>query len=86
MNKMVDVVKITPESFRTLYLRAEDGTILQTENGKRIIIRRIIPEEWEPVRVYDFERELNENKKEIFLVDRDFYKQIDKEFRKIIKQ
>lgn len=83
---MVDVVKITPESFRTLYLRAEDGTILQTENGKRIIIRRIIPEEWEPVRVYDFERELNENKKEIFLVDRDFYKQIDKEFRKIIKQ
>lgn len=86
MNKMVDVVKITPESFRTLYLRAEDGTILQTENGKRIIIRRIIPEEWEPVRVYDFERELNENKKEIFLVDRDFYKQIDKEFRKIIKR
>lgn len=83
---MVDVVKITPESFRTLYLRAEDGTILQTENGKRIIIRRIIPEEWQPVRVYDFESELNENKKEIFLVDRDYYKQIDKEFRKLIKQ
>jgi len=83
---MVDVVKITPESFRTLYLRAEDGTILQTENGKRIVIRRIVPEEWKPVRVYDFERELNENKKEIFLVDRDYYKQIEKEFRKLIKQ
>lgn len=83
---MVDVVKITPESFRTLYLRAEDGTILQTENGKRIIIRRIIPEEWIPVNAYEYERELNENKKEILLVDRDYYKQIDKEFRKLIRQ
>ena len=83
---MVDVVKITPESFRTLYLRAEDGTIIKTENGKRIIIKRVIPEEWFPVNVYDYEKELNENKKEILLVDRDYYKQIDKEFRKLIRR
>lgn len=83
---MVEVVKITPESFETLYLRAEDGTIIQTENGRRIIIRRIVPADWKPVRIYDYERELNENKKEILLVDRDFYKQIDKEFRKLIRQ
>ena len=82
---MANVVKITPESFQTIYLRAEDGTFIETENGKKIIVRRIVPEEWTPVRIYELESELNENKKEIFLVDRDYYKQIDKEFRKLIK-
>jgi len=81
---MLDVVKITPESFETLYLREEDGTIIETENGKRIIIKRVIPPEWKPVRVYEYENQLNQNKREIVLVDKSYYKQIDKEFRKLI--
>ena len=82
---MIEDVKITPESFETLYLREEDGTIILTENGKRIIIRRVIPPEWKPVRVYDYESQLNDNKKEIVLVEQSYYKQLEKQFRALIR-
>ena len=61
----VDIVKLAPESFRTIYLRKEDRVILRTEQGRKIIIKRIIPEEWKPYRIYDYEIALNERKKEI---------------------
>ena len=38
----VDIVKLAPESFRTIYLRKEDRVILRTEQGRKIIIKRII--------------------------------------------
>ena len=80
----VDIVKLAPESFQTIYLRKEDRIILRTEQGRKIIIKRIIPEEWKPWRIYDQELALNENKKEIFLIDRAFLNQINNEFiRKI---
>ena len=82
---MIEDVKITPESFETLYLREEDGTIVLTENGKRIIINRVVPPEWKPVRVYDYERQLNDNKKEIVLVEQSYYKQLEKQFRALIR-
>jgi len=76
----VDIVKLAPESFRTIYLRKEDRIILRTEAGRKIIIKRIIPEEWKPYRIIDFENDMNENKKEIFLFDSDFIGQIEDEF------
>lgn len=76
----VDIIKLSPESFRTIYLRREDRVILRTEAGRKIIIKRIIPEEWKPYRIYDFESDLNENKKEIFLFDNDFLGQMEDEF------
>lgn len=80
----VDIVKLAPESFQTIYLRKEDRVILRTEQGRKIIIKRIIPEEWKPWRIYDQERALNENKKEILLIDRNYLPQINEEFiRKI---
>lgn len=80
----VDIVKLSPESFQTIYLRKEDRIILRTEQGRKIIIKRLIPEEWKPWRIYDNESALNENKKEIFLIDRSFLSQINAEFvRKI---
>lgn len=76
----VDEILLAPESFRTIYLRKEDRVILRTEQGRKIIVKRIIPEEWQPYRIYDFERTLNENKKEIFLFDNRYLNQLSKEF------
>lgn len=78
----VDEILLAPESFRTIYLRKEDRVILRTELGRKIIIKRIIPEEWEPYRIYDFEKTLNENKREIFLFDNRYLNQLTKDFLK----
>ena len=83
---MADIVKLAPESFKTIYLRKEDRVILRTEQGRKIIIKRIIPEEWKPWRVYDQELALNENKREIYLIDNKFLPQITEEFIKSIKK
>lgn len=80
----VDNIILSPESFRTIYLRKEDRVILRTERGAKIIIRRIIPEEWKPLRIYDYETTLNNNKREIFLFDNRFLNQITREFNNTI--
>ena len=78
----VDDIILAPESFQTIYLRREDRVILRTERGEKIIIKRIIPEEWQPYRYFDYEFALNEKKKEIFLIDRSYVSQINAELRK----
>jgi hypothetical protein len=80
-----DLIKISPESFRTIFLRKEDRVILRTEAGRRIMVQRIIPEDWTPYRVYEYEKALNDNKREIFLVDRAYLSQIEKEFAESIR-
>lgn len=80
----VDNILLSPESFRTIYLRKEDRVILRTEKGAKIIIRRIIPEEWKPYRIYDYEEALNNNKREIFLFDNRLLGQITSEFTNTI--
>lgn len=77
----VEDILLAPESFQTIYLRREDRVILRTERGEKIIIKRIIPEEWQPYRIYDYEVALNEKKKEIFLFDSNFAKQVSGELR-----
>lgn len=81
----VDQVILAPESFRTIYLRREDRVILLTEQGRKIIIKRIIPDEWKEYRIYDYEKDRNESKKEIFLFDNRFLPQLTKEFIKTIR-
>ena len=76
-----EIIRIAPESLRTLFLRREDGTILLTESGRRIVIRQIIPEGFEAVRLYDFERQQNENKREIVLIDKLYRNQVVEEFK-----
>lgn len=75
----VDQIRLSPDSFRTLFLRKEDRVILRTEAGRRIVINRIIPEEWEPYRVYDYEQTLNDNKRSIQLIDRNLLPEIEKD-------
>lgn len=81
----VDIVKLAPESFQTIYLRKEDRIIMRTEQGRKIIIKRIIPAEWIEWKIYDQELYENENKKEIFLVDRSFVPIISNEFARKIR-
>lgn len=76
----VEIVKLAPESFRTIYLRKEDRVILRTETGRKIIIKRIIPEEWKPWKIYDEEYSINENRKEIFLIDKAYLPMVDQQF------
>jgi hypothetical protein len=82
---MVDQVILAPESFRTIYLRKEDRVILRTEQGRKIIIKRIIPDEWQAYRIYEYERDRNEAKKEIFLFDNRFLPQLTREFKETIR-
>jgi len=82
----VDIIKLAPESFQTIYLRKEDRVILRKEQGSKIIFNRIIPSEWKPWKVYDQETYDNENKKEIFLIDRAFVPVISAEFTRKIRQ
>jgi hypothetical protein len=79
--RMVDIVKLNPISFRTIYLRREDRVILRTESNRRIVIDRIIPEEWKPYRIYDQEYDINENKRNILLVDKQYLSKIEKELQ-----
>lgn len=83
---MPDIVKLGPESFLTLYLATESDIILRTEKGQRIIIDKIVPDQWIPMRVYEYERMLNENKRNIIVVDKDYLQQIDKEFKRFTKE
>lgn len=82
----VDEILLAPESFRTIYLRREDRVIMRTENGVKIIIKRIIPDEWEPYRIYEYEQTLNDNKKEIYLFDKSFLGQLSKEFASAVSE
>ena len=75
----VDIIKISPESFRTLYLRGENRVILRSEAGRRVIVKRIIPGEWIPYRVNEFEQATNDNKRNIQLIDRNLLSRIEKE-------
>lgn len=83
---MTNIVRISPESFRTLFLRKEDGEIILTENGRRIVIKQFIPSEWSPIRIYDFEKQINENKRQIVLVDKVYRNQIVEEFRRSLSE
>lgn len=82
----IDDILLAPESFRTIYLRREDRVILRTETGRKIIVKRIIPEDWEPYRIYDYENALNENKKEIVLFDNQYLNQLSRDFIKAVSE
>lgn len=75
----VDQIRLSPDSFRTLFLRKEDRIILRTEAGRRIVIRRIVPEEWNAWRIYENEQVINDNKKNIQLIDRNLLPEIEKD-------
>jgi len=82
----IDRLILNPDSFRTIYLRKEDNIILRTEKGRRIVIKKIIPEEWIPTRLYDYELETNENKRNILLVDRQYLPTAEKDLKRLLRE
>jgi len=76
----VDDIILAPESFRTIYLRREDRVILRTERGQKIIVKRIIPDDWVAYRIFEYETQINNNKKEILLFDNSYLNQLSEEF------
>ena len=82
----VDNIILAPESFRTIYLRREDRVILRTERGQKIIVKRIIPDDWVPYRIYEYETQINDNKKEIFLFDDVYLNQITQELSNSVSE
>jgi len=80
----VDNIVLAPESFRTIYLRREDRVILRTERGQKIIVKRIIPDDWVPYRIFEYETQINDNKKEIFLFDNAYLNQLTSEFKNAV--
>ena len=81
----IDRLILNPESFKTIYLRKEDTIILKTEKGRRIVIKKIIPAEWIPTRIYDYEFEMNENKRNILLVDKQFLPVVEKDLKRLMR-
>lgn len=82
----VDNIILAPESFRTIYLRREDRVILRTERGAKIIVKRIIPEDWVPYRIFEYETQLNDNKKEIFLFDDVYLNQLTQQMKDSVSE
>lgn len=82
----VDNIILAPESFRTIYLRREDRVILRTEKGAKIIVKRIIPEDWVPYRIFEYETQLNDNKKEIFLFDDVYLNQLTQQMKDSVSE
>lgn len=76
-----EIVRISPESFRTFFLRAEDGEIILSEDDRRLIVRQVIPEDVIPVRIYEYEKQQNENRRSILLIDREYRNQVVNEFK-----
>lgn len=81
----IDRIILNPDSFRTIYFRKEDNIIMRTEKGKRIYIKKIIPEEWFPTRAYDYEFEQNENKRNILLVDKQYLTVVEKDLKRLLR-
>ena len=67
-------LKVSPDTFPYIY---------DTQNQ---IIGRNVTEGWTPLRIYDYEVIVNENKREILVVDVKYYDKIRKEFQSIIKK
>jgi hypothetical protein len=83
---MIEYIKLKPDSFKTRFLRTEQGVRITTEDGQFIEIEKIIPPGWIPMRIYEYEKQLNDNKREIRLVERIQVDRILKEYRKLMQE
>lgn len=68
------LVKASPLTFPMLY----------DQQGN--VVGRDVPVNWKPERIYDYENTLNEQNREILIVEKRYYEQIQSEFKRIIKQ
>jgi hypothetical protein len=81
----IEILRVSPESLRTLFLRTEEGEIILSEDGRRIVIRQVVPEGFKPIRIYDYEKQQNENKRNIQLIDKAYRNQVVEEFKRSLR-
>jgi hypothetical protein len=67
------VLRVSPDTFPYVY------------NNNSEITGRNVPVGWSALRIYDHENDINENKREIVVVEQRQYEQINKEFKRLIK-
>lgn len=65
-------INVSPDTFLPIY------------NNSGILIGRNVDTGWMPYRFYSYEQDLNSNKREILVVEKQYYTQVTKEFRTLI--
>lgn len=66
---------------------AEDISMVQTSEGRQAIFSGFIDTQRNrPIRVYDYETILNENKRQIVLVDKKYTSKIEEEFYRLMRE
>ena len=68
------IIKVAPSSFPLLY----------DQQGN--VTGRDVPINWRAERIYDYENSINEQNREILVVEKKYYEQILSEFQRLIKQ
>ena len=64
------------------YYNVNDGTIISKDTFA--LSTNIVQNEWEALRYYDYENELNESKRTIFLIDEKYKNQAEKELKELL--
>ena len=80
------IIRISAQTLVYQFLLTERGEILQSDDNENIFVSVNPPEGYIAYRLYDYERTLNENKREIVLVDKQYLPKIETDFKKLIKQ
>lgn len=76
------------------YRETEDGQIFRTSPNtfpyiydiSGVVTGQSVEPGWAPVRVFQYEYDLNEGRRDIQVVDSNYYEQIEREFKRLIKQ
>jgi hypothetical protein len=81
-NEVTKIIsRLSPESVDTEYdLDLNDDFILDELTGRKRILSQTPPVGYFPIRIYEYEYQLNENRREILLVDRKYKSLIKEEF------
>jgi len=66
-------IKVSPDTFPYVY--DEEQNII----GRDVLLG------WTPLRIYDFENIINENKREILVVEQRYYEQINNDFKRLVR-
>ena len=68
-----------------LDVRVSVDTFPYTYDNQNNITGRNIPEGWKPMRIYEYEVSMNEARRDILVVEKNYYTQVRKEFERVIR-
>jgi hypothetical protein len=80
------ILKVNNKTLVYEYLYDQLGNVLTTENGKYIYTSVKPYEGYIAYRVFDYENDLNENKRQILVIDKQYLSQIEKELKTLMNE